>query len=251
MAAEKDKFISGAIDNGHPKNLAEKVFALIEPFAGYGFPKAHSVSYGLISYWTGYFKANYPIEYMVCLLNAYSGNSDKLSSAVSECNRLGIKILQPDINSSEIDFSIESNNNGDKSVRFGLGKIKNVGALALTDLIKSRDTNNKFKSIEDMCENAKFTQLNKKTLESLVKVGAFDSINTSRNGILSSIDKIISMAQESQSLKNSSQTSMFDMLGDTVEMDLSQINIPEIETTDTDKQDWENELLGVYLSSSN
>ena len=251
MAAEKDKFISGAIDNGHPKDLAEKVFALIEPFAGYGFPKAHSVSYGLISYWTGYFKANYPIEYMVCLLNAYSGNSDKLSSAVSECNRLGIKILQPDINSSEIDFSIESNNNGDKSVRFGLGKIKNVGALALTDLIKSRDTNNKFKSIEDMCENAKFTQLNKKTLESLVKVGAFDSINTSRNGILSSIDKIISLAQESQSLKNSSQTSMFDMFGDTVEMDLSQINIPEIETTDTDKQDWENELLGVNLSTSN
>ena len=251
MIAEKDKFISGAISKGHSKELAEQVFALIEPFAGYGFPKAHSVSYGLISYWTGYFKANYPIEYMVCLLNAYSGNPDKLSSAVSECNRLGIKILPPDINYSEIDFSIESSNNGDKNVRFGLGKIKNVGALALTDLIKSRDANDKFKSIEDMCQNAKFTQLNKKTLESLVKVGAFDSINPSRNGILSSIDKIISMAQESQSLKNSSQTSMFDMFGDTIEMDLSQVNIPEIETADADKQDWENELLGVNLSASN
>jgi len=251
MTAEKDKFISGAIANGHSKDLAEQVFALIEPFAGYGFPKAHSVSYGLISYWTGYFKANYPIEYMVCLLNAYSGNSDKLASAVSECNRLGITILPPDINSSEIDFNIEPGNNGNKNIRFGLGTIKNVGALALTDLIKSRNDHGKFESIEDMCENAKFTQLNKKTFESLVKVGAFDSINTSRNGILTSIDKIISLAQEEQSLKNSSQTTMFDMFGGTVETSLSTINIPAIETSDIDKQTWENELLGVNLSASN
>ncbi len=251
MAQEKDKFISGAIASGHSKNLAEQVFALIEPFAGYGFPKAHSVSYGLISYWTGFFKANHPSEYMVCLLNAYSGNSDKLASAVSECNRLGITILPPDINSSEVDFNIEPGNNGNKNVRFGLGTIKNVGALALTDLIKSRNDHGKFESIEDMCENAKFTQLNKKTFESLVKVGAFDSINTSRNGILTSIDKIISLAQEEQSLKNSSQTTMFDMFGDTVEMGLSTINIPDIETTDVDKQTWENELLGVNLSASN
>lgn len=251
MTAEKDKFISGAIANGHSKDLAEQVFALIEPFAGYGFPKAHSVSYGLISYWTGYFKSNYPIEYMVCLLNAYSGNSDKLASAVSECNRLGITILPPDINSSEIDFNIEPGNNGNKNIRFGLGTIKNVGALALTDLIKSRNDHGKFESIEDMCENAKFTQLNKKTFESLVKVGAFDSINTSRNGILTSIDKIISLAQEEQSLKNSSQTTMFDMFGDTVETSLSTINIPAIETSDIDKQTWENELLGVNLSASN
>ena len=251
MVAEKDKFISGAISNGHPQDLAEQVFALIEPFAGYGFPKAHSVSYGLISYWTGYFKANYPIEYMVCLLNAYSGNSDKLSSAVSECNRLGIKILPPDINSSEIDFSIEATSNGDRNVRFGLGTIKNVGALALTDLIKSRNDHERFESIEDMCQNAKFTQLNKKTFESLVKVGVFDSINNSRNGILGSIDKIINLAQEEQSLKNSSQTTMFDMFGDTVEMALSQIHIPDVETSDADKQAWENELLGVNLSTSN
>ena len=251
MASEKDKFVSGAISNGHSKNLAEQIFALIEPFAGYGFPKAHSVSYGLISYWTGYFKANYPIQYMVCLLNAYSGNSDKLSSAISECNRLGIKLLSPDINFSKINFSIEETTDGERNIRFGLGTIKNVGSIALTDLIKSRNEHGKFLSIEDMCRNATFTQLNKKTLESLVKAGAFDSINNNRSGILSSIDKIINLAQQEQSLKNSSQTTMFDMFGGTVEIPLSKIHIPDIETTEVDKQTWENELLGVNLSTSN
>ena len=138
MAQERDKFMAGALGQGYSREVAASVFALVEPFAGYAFNKAHAVSYGLISYWTAYLKANYPTEFMVCLLNAYAGNSDKVFTTVEECRRLKIPVLRPSVNRSDSDFSLEKRDDGSASVRFGLATVKNVGALAVEPILTAR-----------------------------------------------------------------------------------------------------------------
>ena len=120
MRDEKDKFVNGALKQGFNKELAEEVFQLIEPFAGYAFNKAHSISYAMIAYWTAYFKANFPEEYMTAVMNAHSGQSDKISTDVTECLRLGIPVLLPDVNRSELNFSIDLDHEGHNSIRYGL-----------------------------------------------------------------------------------------------------------------------------------
>ena len=124
MAQEKERFLAGAHSQGYDDSLAQQVFSLIEPFAGYAFNKAHSVSYGLISYWTAYLKANYTPEYMVSLLNSYVGHSDRITTAIAECKRLKIPVLPPSLNRGQTDFTIESDENGNPSIRFGMGAVK-------------------------------------------------------------------------------------------------------------------------------
>ena len=144
MAEEKDKFISGAIDKGYTQELASSVFDLVEPFAGYAFNKAHSVSYGLVSYWTAYMKANFPSDYMCAFMNSYIDKKDRLIAAVADCRRMGIEILPPDINESHSKFTIEDQGKDNPSIRFGLSAIKNVGAEAVNELIESRKENGRF-----------------------------------------------------------------------------------------------------------
>ncbi|GIS68665.1 MAG: hypothetical protein CM1200mP8_2230 [Chloroflexota bacterium] len=136
MVEERQRFMHGALEQGYSQDIANRVFELIEPFAGYAFNKAHSISYGLISYWTAYFKANYTGEYMTSLLNAYSGNAERVSIAVSECLRLGIKVEGPDINSGEVEFFLHNDDESKLSIRFGISSIKNVGVSALEKLFK-------------------------------------------------------------------------------------------------------------------
>ena len=249
MAKERDKFIQGALGQGYTRELAETVFALVEPFAGYGFPKAHSVSYGLISYWTAYFKANYPEEYMVCLLNAYVDNSEKLAGSIAECRRLKIPVLPPDVNSSYAEFTVEREGDGPVAVRFGLAAIKNVGAGAVGPIIEAREQEGPFESIERMCRAADMSGLNTKTLESLIKAGALDSFGI-RGGLLTLVDRILSLAQSEASLRGSDQASMFDLFGESVPTPLSHITIPQIETPTGERVAWEKELLGVDLSAT-
>ena len=249
MAQEKGKFIEGALAQGRPLELAERVFALIEPFAGYGFPKAHAVSYGLISYWTAYLKANFPEEYMVSLLNAYSDNTDKLAVSVAECRRLGIRVLQPDILRSQAEFSVEKTN-GAADIRFGLANVKSVGAAAVAPFVKSRDeATEPMGSIEEICRAVDMSSMTKKTLESLAMAGALDRFGD-RGAILDAIDRIHSLAQSEAALKNSNQTSMFDLLGETMEVPLARIDLPSAKTPDSEKQGWEMELLGVSFSGN-
>ncbi|MCJ7670226.1 MAG: DNA polymerase III subunit alpha, partial [Dehalococcoidia bacterium] len=151
MKKEERNFIAGAKKNGVSPELAQEVFSLIEPFAGYAFNKAHSVSYGLIAYCTAYLKANYPIEYMVALLDTYSDNMEKVRSAIAECRRLGIKVLSPDINRSHASFAIEKDDENNPAIRFGLASIKNVGFAPIEHILSGRDTEGDFKSIEDFC----------------------------------------------------------------------------------------------------
>ena len=247
MAKERASFIQGALGQGYTKDLAETVFALIEPFAGYAFGKAHAVSYGLISYWTAYLKANYPAEFMVSLLNAYAGNTEKTAGSVAECHRLRISVLGPDVNHSEAEFSIERPEDGARAVRFGLAAIKNVGAAAVQPLIDARKRNGAFTSLEEMCREADMSGLNRKTLESLVKAGALDSFGD-RGAILERVDRIVGLAQSEASLKDSNQASMFDLFGESVPTPLASISLSDIETSERERGKWESELLGVKLA---
>ncbi len=250
MAQEKDKFIQGALDQGHTQETADKVFALIEPFAGYGFPKAHAISYGLISYMTAYLKANYQEEYMVCLLNAYSDNTDKLAASVAECRRLRIEVLAPDILRSGVGFSIEKQADGRSGVRFGLATVKNVGAAALETFIQSREgVSDSVGTVEELCRTTDMSGLSRKTLESLVKSGAFDRFGD-RGAFLLAVDRIHSLAQSEENLKRSDQASMFDMFGESVPTPLAHIELADMQTPDGERQEWEKELLGVSFSGN-
>ena len=247
MAQEKENFLKGALTQGYTTQMAEEIFALIEPFAGYAFNKAHSVSYGLITYWTAYLKANYTAEYMVALLNANRDNTAKVMAAIAECQRLGIKVLPPSVNESEADFSIEFDE-GNTKIRFGLVGIKGVGENAVVPLVESRKANGGFATLEEMCESAEMGTLGKRALENLVKVGAFDTFGD-RNGLLEVSERVLSLAQSESKIRNSEQTSMFGMMGDTMEKGLAVITVPDTKTSNAEKGQWEQELMGVSMSN--
>ncbi|MBH59426.1 MAG: DNA polymerase III subunit alpha, partial [Thaumarchaeota archaeon] len=251
MAQEKDNFINGANTLGYPQDLATQLYNLTEPFAGYAFNKAHSVSYGLISYWTAYFKANYPVEYMTSLLNVYSGNNDKIHTAIEECRRLSIPVLPPDLNNSFVDFSIESTESNAPAIRWGLGSLMNVSHSSIKPLVESRSKLNPpiFQSIEHLCESTESTGLSRKILESLIKSGSLDSFGD-RSALLSVIDRIISLSQSESQMRNSMQTSMFEAMQEGNSENLASINIPIDSTSDTQKDTWEQESLGVNLSNN-
>ncbi len=250
MAQEKEKFIKGALEQGFDRALSEKVFSLVEPFAGYAFNKAHSVSYGLISYWTAYLKANYTAEYMVSLLNSYVGHNDRINSAVAECQRLEIPVLSPSVNRGRPEFTIEAGPDGAAAIRFGMGAVKGVGSSAIEDVIESRDKTGPFESIEHMCREANMGGVNRKTLESLIKVGALDDFGD-RAALLDAVDRIIALAQSENRLRNSDQSSMFDLFGESVSAPLADIALPDVTASDGERDEWERELLGMSLSNIN
>ncbi len=247
MRKEKRSFVSGAKKLEYPAELAEEVFALIEPFAGYAFNKAHSVSYALIAYQTAYLKANYPADYITAFLTIHAGEMEKIGNAVAECRRLNITVLPPDINRSQLDFSIENNGAEQPTIRFGLGAIKNVGTGAIEPIINERDKNGEFKSIEDLCRRSDLQSVNRRVMESLIKAGAFDELEN-RGTLLNSVPRILSLAQREQRLRDTGQTTMFDLFGETAPVPLPDLDMAPSETTDREKAFWEKELLGVSFS---
>jgi DNA polymerase-3 subunit alpha len=247
MKKEERNFIAGAQKRGISTELAREVFSLIEPFAGYAFNKAHSVSYALIAYRTAYLKANYPTEYMVALLDTYSDNMDKVRSAIAECRRLGIKVLPPDVNKSRASFTIEKQDDKDTAIRFGLASIKNVGSSPIDHMLSDRDSGGDFMSIEDFCYRIDLHNINKKALESLIKVGAFDSLG-SRKTLLESLNRNISLAQMKRRAKESGQVSMFDSLTPDSPIPRVDNGHAEEEVSMQQKLIWERELSGVYFS---
>lgn len=247
MKKEKQNFIAGAEKKGIPPSIAAEIFSLIEPFAGYAFNKAHSVSYALIAYQTAYLKANYPLEYMTAFLNTYITHHDKLASAIAECRRLDIAVLPPCVNKSEIDFSIEHIDENNKAIRYGLTAIKNLGRNAVEPIIQARSISGPFNSIEDFCRRVDLRNINKKALESLIKAGALDCL-APRGSLLHNIDRIMTLAQQEQKLRESGQTSMFDLWGGTVPTPLPSLNLGNFEVSLKEQLEWEKELLGVYFS---
>ena len=250
MRQERDRFIEGATSKGFKRELAQEVFNLIEPFAGYAFNKAHSVSYALISYWTAYFKANFPLEYMASVLNSRLDHPDKTASSISECFRMGIPILLPDINRSEVYFAIDRDKGGSHALRFGLAAVKNVGEGAVRPIVEERESGDPFKTIDEIWSRADLRGLNRRALESLVKVGAFDAFGN-RGSLLASVDQILSLAQKEAYRRQTGQSSMFDVLPDTAETGpIAGIAVNGEDVLPGEKVAWEKELLGVPLSES-
>ena len=248
MQKEKANFINGAMKLGYSQEIANEIFALIEPFAGYAFNKAHSVSYALIAYQTAYLKANYPAEYMTAFLMTNSDMQDKVSSAISECRRLGISVLPPDINRSQVTFSIEDSGNPEKpAIRFGLAAIKNVGPGAVEPLIAERQQHGPFRSIEDFCRRADPQCVNHRVLESLIKAGGLDGLG-SRGALLNNVARLISLAQTEHKLRSTGQSTMFDLFGEVSSVPMPNIELGQDDVTAKEKLAWEKELMGIYLS---
>ena len=250
MRQERDGFINGAMGKGFGRDLAQEVFNLIEPFAGYAFNKAHSVSYALISYWTAFFKANFAVEYMASVLNSRLDHPDRMAGAVSECFRMGVPVLMPDINKSGVHFSIAKDESGGPVLRFGLAAIKNVGEGAVRPLVEERERDGPFKSIDEFCNRADLRGLNRRTFESMIKVGVFDSFG-SRRALLGASEQVLSVAQRDAHRRQRGQASMFDAHPDTVEsVRITGIGVDDEDGSDWEKVAWERELLGVPLSDS-
>ena len=247
MSEERDRFLEGAQGKGFERQLAVQVFDLIEPFAGYAFNKAHSVSYALISYWTAFFKAHYPLEYMCSVLNSRLDNTDRIVSSINECSKLQIPVLLPDINRSGEFFAIDKESGPTPSLRFGLAAVKTVGEGAVKPLVAERNENGPFESIDDFCRRADVSGLNRRTLESLVKVGAFDSLG-SRGAVYSALDQIMATAQLETRTRNSGQTSLFGGADQADAPQVTGISLNGLDVSPEEKAAWEKELLGVSLS---
>ncbi len=247
MKAEEEKFTKGALAKGYSKEEADKVFKLMEPFAGYGFNKSHAVSYAMIAYWTAYFKANYPVEYFAAFMDSFSGVTDKIAECIREARRAGVEVLGPNINRSSVRFSIEDVEGRRGGIRFGMAAVKNVGASAVQPVIDARESGGPFESIEDFCRRVDARAFNRRTLESLIKTGAFDDFGP-RGSVLESADRIISTMQRQTKLRESGQTSMFDMFGASVPTPMAEIEVSQIDdSTETERQLWERDLLGIEL----
>ncbi len=244
MAKMRAKFIEGATNRGVSESKATEIFDLMAYFAGYGFPKAHSAAYAVISYQTAYLKANYPLEYLAALLNNEAGNYDKVAAAVLDCHARDIEVLPPDVNSSEAGFSVQ-----DGKVRYGLAVIKNVGTHAIELLLNERRTNGPFKSVLDLCVRVDPREVNKRVLESLIRSGATDSLGE-RGRLLASIDRVSDRAAQIISERESGQTNLFGMLPEADEMDDPAAGLvsdmPPM--PDDERLRGEKELLGLYLS---
>jgi DNA polymerase-3 subunit alpha len=247
MKKEKRSFVSGARKNGFSAEVADEVFRLIEPFAGYAFNKAHAVSYALIAYRTAYLKANYPVEYLAALMIACADHSEKIATAVADCRRLGIKVLPPDVNRSQSSFTVEKQDDGNDAIRFGLAAVKNVGAGAVEPIIAERDKEGEYRSIEDLCRRADLSGINKRVMESLIKAGALDSLDE-RGTLLTNIGLVLSLSQRQQKLKETGQSTMFDLWGETVDVPMPSLDMESADVSRKEALSWEKELLGVYLS---
>ncbi|MDP2655929.1 MAG: DNA polymerase III subunit alpha, partial [bacterium] len=239
MQAEKEKLTKGFMEYGKlSKQLSEKLWELIEPFAAYGFNKAHAASYGKVAYQTAYMKANYPVEYLAALLTADSGDTDKISIFVAEAKRMGVKVLPPDVNESGTDFTVVSND----AIRFGLSSIKNFGDGISESIIAERKTHGQYKTLSDFLSRIGSKNLNRKSLESLVKCGALDSLNNSRGTLIDNIETLLSYHREATA--SAPQDSLFGAV-----MALPELALPDGKQVSlTDKLVWEKELLGIYVS---
>lgn len=241
MEKQKEHFITGCVEHSKwPLKKAQELWSQIEPFAAYGFNKAHSASYGRVAYQTAYMKANYPAEYMCAVLTAESGDVEKVAEIVHESENMGIKVLPPHINESVQDFTYID----DKTIRFGLYTIKNFGADIGSAIIEERNKNGKFLSISNFLDRIKHKNLNKKSMEALIKSGSMDDFGD-RGVLLGNLEDMLNYNKES-SKQNANQISLFGGLTD-VQAPEYKLK-PATEATKNEKLIWEKELLGLYIS---
>lgn len=247
MAKYSDRFVSGCIERGIEKRLAADVFALIERFAGYGFPKAHSAAYAVIAAQTAYLKANHPVEFMAALLSTELGNTDRIVALLAECRRAGIAVLPPSINHSQVEFSVEQFDKGQQAVRFGLAAVKNVGEGAVRQIVVARNalTSGMFASLADFCEAVDWSVVNRRAVESLAKAGALDPLG-SRGGVIEALDASIAAAQKRQ---RATARGQMDLFGEAAREPNPVVEVEDTKLTSKQLLEWEKELLGAYMSA--
>lgn len=239
LQEQKEKFFSGASKNKIPQPVIEKLWKLIEPFDRYGFNRSHSAGYALIAYQTAYLKANYPLEFMSALMTSEIGDLEKIAILIEECQKMKIKVLPPSVNESFENFTPTKEN----EIRFGLTSIKNVGAGVVNSIIQERK-NGPYKNIFDFAGRVLSKDLNKKSLESLIKSGTLDSLGE-RNQLLQNLEKILEFTRSREKIKQRRQNSLFDISSENQ-------NIARLDSAPPASKNgilaWEKELLGLYLT---
>ncbi len=244
---QKDKLIDGMTKNGLSTRIAKKIWKAIEPFASYGFNKSHATCYAMIAFQTAYFKANYPTEFMAALLTSDQDDIEKIAFKIKECEDMDIEVLPPDINKSFSRFTVlpEDLKKGNKKIRFGLNAVKNVGDNIVKTIIAERKENGDFQNIEDFLTRIKSRDLNKKSLESLIKAGAMSHFGEP-NALLKNMDKLLEFNKHQRKEKLNGQSSIFSKLN---KNDRPAIRLDEYsEAEREDKLAWEKEMLGLYIT---
>ena len=242
LLEQKEKFINGAIGKGTKKEVAEKLWEWVLPFARYGFNKSHSTCYAMIAYWTAYLKVNYSVEFMAAVLTSEKNDTEKIAILIDECQKMEIKVLPPDINESFKFFSVVPNEN---KIRFGLLAIKNVGQNVVEAIVTERKANGPFLSITDFISRVGAQNLNKRSLESLIKTGAFDKFEE-RSSLLFNLERLLEWSREQRKNKENGQRGLFDE----AQSDDSPIKLDEAPPlSEKEILTWEKELLGLYISS--
>ncbi len=253
MAKQHEIFVQGCqTHSGMAKGQAEQIWDLFEPFQGYGFNKAHAACYGRVAYQTAYMKANFPAEYMCAVLTAEAGDTEKISEVIAECQRMSIPVLPPNINSSFKDFTVIKDQQltthdqlPKDQIRFGLLTIKNLGEGVADAIIAEREANGPYKDIEDFVTRIHNKDLNKKSVESLIRCGAVDEFGD-RNVLLVNMENLLSYAREKQKQSSMGQVSLF---GNTDKADLPPLRLSPAEPAKSwEKLIWEKELLGLFVS---
>ncbi|OQX12648.1 MAG: DNA polymerase III subunit alpha [Desulfobulbaceae bacterium A2] len=245
MEQQRGKFMSGAMRNGIPEKTAHEIFEQMAKFAEYGFNKSHSAAYALITYQTAYLKAHYRAQYMCALLSCDMDNTDKVVLYIDECRRQGIEVLPPDINASGHDFTV-----GDDRIRFGLAAVKNVGHAALDNIIEERSTAGPFDSFFDFCQRIDGSRVNRKVIESLIKVGAFDSLGGRRSQLMQVLDQALERAKVTQRARQGGQLSLFAMSqANPQETSFNALELPDVpEWQALELLTYEQETIGFFLS---
>jgi intein/homing endonuclease len=249
IAKERSKFVEGCVAQGHSRDFGEEMFDIIEPFADYSFNKSHSVGYGFVAYQTAYLKANYPVEYLAALLTSVKANKDQTAVYLNECRQVGIPVLVPDVNESESDFAVR-----DGSIRFGMSAVRNVGEGLVAHIVAAREEGGAFTDFFDYCERVDPQALNKRTIESLVKAGGFDSLGHPRKGLLHVYEQIVDNTLARRRERDAGIMSLFggdggapngDGAGDGFD---ERVTVPDVEFDKRARLAHEKEMLGLYVS---
>ncbi|HLN04070.1 MAG TPA: DNA polymerase III subunit alpha [Bryobacteraceae bacterium] len=243
MAAQRERFIKGGLERNFPQRKIEKIFDLMEQFAGYGFNKSHSAAYAFLAFVTAYLKAHYPVDFMAALLTSETGNPAKIAKYINECREMRITVLAPDVNSSDWNFTPV----GD-AIRFGLGAVKNLGPSAVEAIRAAREQAGPFRSIYQLCEMVDLASINRRMIESLIRAGAMDSFEGHRAQLMAAVEGAMEAGQGAQRARESGQEGLFGDAfgGDETHTEKPLPNVPE--STLHEKLSGEKEMLGFYVT---